>query len=201
MLSFPLDKERKQIWVKNINRTEVVDRMLKFRDSTSKNIQFKNKQAGDVWEPSIYEKICSVHFIDGKPKDINPYPTEQMGHATVQRKRRKDPLTRSPFSGIQKNKKMKLTPRCTNSENSENCEFSLPVTPCTGHDDSTVIVKDLTCSDNTYSFPYDNQVDCSCKGCQKKDIKINFLETKVEKLEAIIDGLSKPRKMTKKGRT
>lgn len=63
LIPFPTatkDSHARAVWVKNVNRS-----------SGNRN-----------WEPdSYYSKVCSHHFVDGKPTTINPYPTLHMGHS------------------------------------------------------------------------------------------------------------------------
>ena len=61
--TFPTEKkdtEGRRRWIKNINR----------KDPTS----------GKLWKPTYNHRVCSKHFIDGKPTSENPDPTLFMGH-------------------------------------------------------------------------------------------------------------------------
>ena len=33
-----------------------------------------------LWLPSKDSRVCSLHFIDGKPTDEHPFPTENLGY-------------------------------------------------------------------------------------------------------------------------
>jgi len=54
------DQERRQRWIKNINR--------------------KDPNTGKLWNPTYNDRVCSIHFINGKPTKENPDPCLHMGH-------------------------------------------------------------------------------------------------------------------------
>lgn len=39
-----------------------------------------------LWSPSKNARVCSKHFIDGKPTEINPYPTKDLGYQGCEEK-------------------------------------------------------------------------------------------------------------------
>lgn len=55
----PVNEERRRIWKHNIRKT---------------------KKGG---EPSDYARVCSRHFVDGRPTEQNPFPVLDMGHDDV----------------------------------------------------------------------------------------------------------------------
>ena len=54
------DPEKRKEWVKSINR--------------------KNPKTGQNWQPSEDDRVCSKHFVDGRPTVDHPYPTVDMGY-------------------------------------------------------------------------------------------------------------------------
>ena len=65
-------KARKLQWRKLINRQE-------------------DQHCGKLWEPRKQSRICSKHFLNGKPTEAYPYPTENLGYTSTlkQKKKRK----------------------------------------------------------------------------------------------------------------
>nr|XP_039259631.1 LOW QUALITY PROTEIN: uncharacterized protein LOC120336095 [Styela clava] len=58
------DPEGRQNWIDhNINREE---------PGSSKCVL--------NWQPTKYSRVCSIHFVDGRPTSSNPYPTLCMGY-------------------------------------------------------------------------------------------------------------------------
>ena len=53
------DPHNRRIWIKNIYRKD---------EKTAKN-----------WSPKKYDRVCSVHFVDGKPTKDHPYPELLLG--------------------------------------------------------------------------------------------------------------------------
>ena len=40
---------------------------------------YRKRTNGKNWLPSTDDRICSIHFIDGKPTAAHPYPTQNLG--------------------------------------------------------------------------------------------------------------------------
>ena len=55
----------------------------------------KGEKSDKIWIPKKFDRVCSDHFIDGKPTEHNPYPTEILGSSATIVKARKPPATRS----------------------------------------------------------------------------------------------------------
>lgn len=69
LYNFPTQKKKPEDrlkWIKLINRTQDDS-----KGSTSK-----------LWEPKKNSRVCSRHFKDGMPTQTNPYPTEELGYTT-----------------------------------------------------------------------------------------------------------------------
>ena len=68
LFPFPTEKKNpvaRDVWKKLINRTV---------GSTVK-----------LWDPSKDSRICSLHFVDGKPTTENPYPSLSLGYESNHR--------------------------------------------------------------------------------------------------------------------
>lgn len=55
MIPFPLNEAKKTVWIKNIRRNR--------KD----------------FLPTNGARVCGKHFVDGRPTEKNPYPTEILG--------------------------------------------------------------------------------------------------------------------------
>jgi len=75
---FPFPTERKdpegrKIWIKYVSK--------------------KDTGTGKIWFPKEHSRICSDHFVDGKPTIEHPYPSLNVGHdITIQKKGRRTVL-------------------------------------------------------------------------------------------------------------
>jgi len=58
---FPRDEEARLIWAKLVNRK------LSETDNS-------------LWMPTVHSVMCSIHFIDSKPTNSNPWPTLHLGY-------------------------------------------------------------------------------------------------------------------------
>ena len=85
--TFPSEKSdsyNRGVWIKNINRKAT-----------------DNK----IWLPNIDSRVCSEHFIDGRPTVINPYPTLKLGHSgKIIQESRPPPLDRTKVTPLKKTK-------------------------------------------------------------------------------------------------
>ena len=87
-------------WRKLINRNVETD---------SKNVK--------LWDPKKDSRVCSVHFVDGRPTAENPFPTEKLGYDATkralflsppQKKRKSQPTFKMENYTITKVKKTKM---------------------------------------------------------------------------------------------
>lgn len=56
------DPEGRKQWIANVNRIDT--------------------QTGQIWQPTSDSRIRSLHFLDGIPTQMNPYPTLHMGYVS-----------------------------------------------------------------------------------------------------------------------
>ena len=80
LFTFPTkmrDSERRQKWIKAINR----------KSEDNKN-----------WQPNDNSRVCSNHFVNGRPTEQNPDPSINLGYTPVtkHKKTRKEPTPRTP---------------------------------------------------------------------------------------------------------
>ena len=87
-------------WRKLINRNVETD---------SKNVK--------LWDPKKDSRVCSVHFVDGRPTAENPFPTEKLGYDATkralflsppQKKRKSQPTFKMENYTVTKVKKTKM---------------------------------------------------------------------------------------------
>ena len=52
--------DRRKMWIKAVNR--------------------KHLTTGKNWVPSADDRVCSIHFVDGKPSNTFPYPSINLGY-------------------------------------------------------------------------------------------------------------------------
>ena len=83
---FPTEKkkpEKRKRWNKLMNR--------------------KNEKTGHNWENKVHDRVCSIHFPDGKPTLANPDPVLNLGydlHTTEQKKRGPPTVCESPVKKL-----------------------------------------------------------------------------------------------------
>ena len=51
----------------------------------------EDPHCGKLWEPRKQSRVCSKRFLNGKPTEAYPYPTENLGYTSTfkQQKKRK----------------------------------------------------------------------------------------------------------------
>lgn len=139
LIPFPTtakDPHARAIWVKNVNRS-----------SGNRN-----------WEPdSYYSKVCSHHFVDGKPTLLNPYPTLHLGHSDVVKQGRAPPKEREDPSLAKKKRKFL-------DETKDDCQFD----------------KDI----QSVSLDHDYLEVHVCDPCTTKSAQIFNLKAKIKNLES-----------------
>ena len=79
----PLDRQK---WIQLINR------------SSSSGVK--------LWSPRKCSRVCSVHFVDGRSTEENPYPTENLGYDV---KRKVDHITSSSSHNLLPSRRRKAT--------------------------------------------------------------------------------------------
>ncbi|KAK3097396.1 hypothetical protein FSP39_009272 [Pinctada imbricata] len=162
----------RQAWVKAVNRMD---------------IQNPNK----IWTPNNDSRVCSVHFIDGKPSEHNPYPTIDLGHNVKPTTPRKPPKSRAPItmnSNLKPAKKPKhdLQPTFDQSLDISLSESSpspikdpINTQKCPGVATCSGIHNHCVISDHNYGY---NSTPDLCSVCISKDMQIKLLKDQVSKL-------------------
>ena len=91
MMMFPKADDMKLAWERCVNRIEADNRTVKY----GKRLTYYRK--GDPWRASPNDRICSVHFADGKPTPSHPLPTLHLGYdfLKVHLPKRNPPATKS----------------------------------------------------------------------------------------------------------
>ena len=53
--------------------------------------RLEDQHCGKLWEPRKQSRVCSKHFLNGKPTEAYSYPTENLGYTSTfkQKKKRK----------------------------------------------------------------------------------------------------------------
>ena len=172
MLAFPKVESVKLEWEKLVNRTENMTRTVKYHSHVVVH------KRGERWAASPYDRICSKHFVDGRPTPENPYPTVDMGYTITPIK----PKRKTP------------TPRKFIATKKPRPSFTLP--------DSDILENDLVVGrlsddsndelgDNSPSIIKDHSycmLRCKCGGecCDDKQLTINRLEKRVRELEGLV---------------
>ena len=87
LIPFPSEAKnpvRRKQWILNVNRQDV--------------------KTGELWTPSGNGRICSNHFVDGKPTEANPNPTLFMGQAEPPLKKTKTTKLETINKGVRPKK-------------------------------------------------------------------------------------------------
>ncbi|XP_034037104.1 THAP domain-containing protein 11-like [Thalassophryne amazonica] len=66
LFPFPTEPARRAEWTKIVNRKQLGSGYVK------------------NWTPNKNSRVCSVHFTDGKPTELHPNPTLQLGYELKQ---------------------------------------------------------------------------------------------------------------------
>lgn len=175
LFPFPSENnmDKRNIWVANVGRVETVDRVLKSPGGPI------HRKKNDRWQPSSYDRICSDHFVDGKPTDLNPYPVLKMGHnsSSLKRKVRKPPTQRQ-FPLPKRKKDITLTP----SQNV--CDSNME-----DNTKSQENTQDNVVNDHCYSVNCCVGSCAECVCCRKKEKtnidNLNLISNLLEKIETL----------------
>ena len=120
------------------------------------------KNGSENWTPKEDSRVCSEHFLGGKPTPTNPYPTLKLGYTPHKPiTSRPPPKDRPPLSEVIPAKRTKLINKTDVSD-----ESASPINDCD-------VVEDIPCEK-----PQDvvNSVESECD-------KIALLEAKIKELE------------------
>lgn len=135
---------------------------------------------GSDWLPKPHDRVCSVHFPDGKPTERFPNPVLRMGHtsSTLINPTRTSSPTRENVGQ-------------TSSPSSESESDTIEIKASTIND----LVQYNDCSDNNSHYRDKNQVKqskfCKCEGdiciccvgCLEKSKMIEMLQDQIKRLE------------------
>jgi hypothetical protein len=55
----------------------------------------KDDQGNGFWKPNVNHRVCSQHFVDGKPTAAHPVPELNLGYSHTVSTRRRPPKERS----------------------------------------------------------------------------------------------------------
>ena len=50
----------------------------------NRNVETDRKNV-KLWDPTKDSRVCSVHFVDGRPTAENPFPTKKLGYDATKR--------------------------------------------------------------------------------------------------------------------
>ena len=65
------------------------------KDAPEERLQWRkliNRQdlpRGKFWEPRKQARVCSKYFLNGKPTEAFPYPTENLGYTSIFKQKKK----------------------------------------------------------------------------------------------------------------
>ena len=67
----------------------------------------EDQHCGKLWEPRKQSRVCSKHFLNGKPTEAYPYPIENLGYTSTfkQKKKRKTLVRKESIKTEKKQKK------------------------------------------------------------------------------------------------
>ena len=205
MLMFPKVDEVKLAWEKCVNRTESVTRTVKYNKTTTYH------KKGDRWKSSPNDRICTVHFVDGKPTPANPLPTLHLGYTTRKPPlpKRKAPCVRSPLACRKKcrDSVVEADDTCeTDADDNTRAQTVISSTTTSSHSSIEAATTcttpgddaqredfktNLTTSDHTYSLQL---CPCGNQCCHDKQILIQQLRKRIAELELIADEHARSKK-------
>ncbi|XP_031562136.1 uncharacterized protein LOC116297954 [Actinia tenebrosa] len=177
------DAETRRDWIRAVNR--------------------KDAKTGKNWQPNFDSRVCSYHFVDGKPSEAHPSPSINLIRAAATGgtssyhfvPKRKRALSHKSRGFVPK--KAKLSNDTTYdpimNEEQDKQDNSVP-------NDSTAIPTILNNNDHDYGLPpltikCSCRKDCNCTGCLIKDLEIASLKDKIDKAYLVINDIKKQNKM------
>lgn len=151
---FPQDNDTRREWVKIVNR--------------------KDPKTGKNWEPNADSRVCSKHFLDGKPTSLNPSPSFS--------RKRGPPKDRNTASTITSSKHTKkkcheigTSSSTTNEEYEDIKQDSKPQKPASVYNAK---------EEHSYTLPT-SDMPCppeDCTQCFSKQEEIELLKLHIAKL-------------------
>ena len=167
------NKEARREWVKAIYR--------------------KDKKTGKNWQPKEDDRVCSLHFVEGKPTDVYPYPLINIpGKPELITRKRKPPKQRH-YTTSKKCKKEAVVEAVhileTTDSNVPQCGDSL-----VAHGDLNVnVIPEISFDDiqhdHNYLYKCNCDVNCSCPGCIQKHKLIQQQKSENQNLKYKLDCL------------
>ncbi|XP_055504152.1 uncharacterized protein LOC129704819 [Leucoraja erinacea] len=137
----------------------------------------RKNQKGTHWlpHPNGYSRVCSKHFVDGEPTELNPDPVLNLGYL----------LLDSPMSP------RALPRRDETPSNKRRKSVTATQTNVDQHVDDGPDNKRLRAFalDHAYVYKCSCQENCNCTGCIQKQKDINKLTDKVEMLVGKVEEL------------
>lgn len=162
----------------------------------------RNIKKGKVWVPKNNSRVCSKHFVDGKPTDENPDPTENLGYDFKAKQttggKRKAPLDRSGIP-VKKAKR----PREQSSEASSEVNQDIPAyIDCDSNTNTTTgsNVSSSSCTENCNPAII-AEPQSENQNLAEKDEEIKQLKDQLHKLENELNICKKKLKKKREGLT
>jgi len=97
LFPFPSQEDARTVWTKFVNRKA-------------------HGHAWKAWQPNKCSRICSKHFVDGRPSEENPNPTLNAGYEVKQSTgstRKRTAAKRTTLTSTVPSKQSCSTPTCT----------------------------------------------------------------------------------------
>lgn len=176
------DAETRRDWIRAVNR--------------------KDAKTGKNWQPNFDSRVCSYHFVDGKPSEAHPSPSINLIRAAATGgtssyhfvPKRKRALSHKSRGFVPK--KLKLSTDTTDdpiiNEEPDKQDNSGP--------NDSIAIPTINNNDHDYGLPpltikCSCRKDCNCTGCLIKDLEIACLKDKIDKAYLMINDMKKQNKM------
>lgn len=151
----------------------------------------KDPKTGKNWKPNFDSRVCSLHFVEGKPSESNPSPSINLVDATSSAStyhfvpKRKRALPHRSHTSAKK-------PKLSNNTSEEQDKQD--------NSEKDHLITNINNNDHDYTLPTSSggcncRRDCNCAGCLSKDLEIARLKDKLEKAYAIIYDINKQEKV------
>ena len=180
------DAETRRDWIRAVNR--------------------KDPKTGKNWQPTFDSRVCSCHFVDGKPSEAHPSPSINLvrehavsGVSSSQRSLPNIIKSRAivPKKSKGSNEIIDVDGVIINTER-DTKEIS-------GPNNDPIAISTFNNNDHGYALPASTlkcncRKDCNCTGCSNKDLEIAYLKDKINKAYSIIrdvmneDNIKAPKK-------